>query len=109
MDVAQQPVEAVPCRRAARSRSISTLRPGRREPLELAVRLAREALALAELGRVDLDQSNACATAQVERVAVADTRDDVAVVRSAGVPASSAQPGAHDRDEERRATTSAGR
>ena len=49
---------------------------GRREPFELAARFACVALVLPELGSVDLDEPYAGSTTKVERVTVADPRDD---------------------------------
>ena len=54
----------------------------RRQALELALRLTREALALAELGSVDLDEPHALPASHVERVPVADTLHDGASARS---------------------------
>ena len=58
------------------SLSSSTGGSRRSEALELRHRLTRIALALPELGRVDLEETDAFARAHVERVAVADARDD---------------------------------
>ena len=55
------------------------VRAPRRQPLQLVLRLPRVALALAELGCVDLDEPNARTASDVERVAVADPRDDGAL------------------------------
>ena len=57
------------------------VRAPRRQPLQLVLRLPRVALALAELGCVDLDEPNARSAPDVERVAVADPRDDGAFPR----------------------------
>jgi hypothetical protein len=54
----------------------------RRESLELALRLTREAFALAELGGIDLYKPHAPPTSHVERVPVADTLHDGASARS---------------------------
>jgi hypothetical protein len=51
----------------------------RRETLELALRLARVALPLSQLGRVDLHEANPIASANVERVTVADAVDRCAL------------------------------
>ena len=48
---------------------------GRCESLELTARLARVALTVPQLGRVDLHETNAGTGANVESVAVADSRD----------------------------------
>jgi hypothetical protein len=50
--------------------------PGTRQPLELRERRAGMALALAELGRVDLDEPDALSASHIERVAVPDARYD---------------------------------
>jgi hypothetical protein len=57
------------------------VRARRRQPVQLELRLPRVALALAELGGVDLDEPNARSASDVERVAVADPRDDGAFPR----------------------------
>lgn len=48
---------------------------GRDEAFELPPGLRRVALAVSELGRVDLHETDARAAAKVERVAVPDARD----------------------------------
>ena len=58
-------------------------RARRHQALELALRFTREALALAELGSVDLDEPHAQPTSHVERVPVADTLYHGASARSA--------------------------
>lgn len=50
-------------------------RPGSRERRELALRLPRVALALSELRRVHLDEADALAAPEIQRVPVADARD----------------------------------
>ena len=57
-------------------------RARRHQALELALRLTREALALTELGSVNLDESHALPASYVERVPVADTLYDGASARS---------------------------
>ena len=57
-------------------------RARRHQSLELALRLTREALALAEFGGVDLDEPNTIPASHVERVSIADTLYDGASARS---------------------------
>ena len=76
----------------------------RRKSLELALRLTREAFALAELGGIDLDEPHALPASHVERVPVADTLHDGASARSSAGRRSA--PGER-RDQEQRGAGSA--
>ena len=73
--------------------------PARRgEALELAQRLTRVALPLAELRCVDLHETNPSAAREVERVAVAGAHDGRGP--QAGLALRSATAGEHHRDDE---------
>lgn len=75
VDVAEEPAVAIPVVETGIGFQSDPC-AGRCESLELAARFARIALVLPELGSVDLDEPYSGSTAKVERVTVADPRDD---------------------------------
>jgi len=72
------------------------------ETLELASRLARIALPLPQLGRVDLHEADALAFANVEGVAVADALDGCALPRWLGTRLRAPADGEGESDEDER-------
>ena len=70
-DVSQEAVVAVRVVQARVPLQLDPL-PRRRQTLEVLLRLARVALAVAELGRVDLEEPDAASALELEGVAVAD-------------------------------------
>ena len=77
MDVPEEPAVAI---RVVETRIRLELDPASRsrEPLELTGRLPCVALALAELGRIDLDETHTLPAAEVEAVTVTDALDGCA-------------------------------